>query len=142
MCRFGNDATPARWVSSTLVRCSTPAHVPSRVPVAVSLNAVDFEGGGGSSSAFFEFKDPMQVLSVAPASGPLDGAGVPVAVHVAHVTNTSSLACRFGSHPGGVSWVNSSFLLCQAPVVTSPGAVRVSITRDGRVYTTDRVYYW
>ena len=100
-CRFGAvggaASVPAAFVSSALVRCIAPAHVPGSVPLEVSNNGLEFSDGGHT----VEFVTGLEVDALWPTSGPSHG-GTWVALIGRGFTAADgvevpgSAVCRFG----------------------------------------------
>ena len=97
----GVDIVPGHWTANDALSCSTPAHRPGQVSLALSLNGEDFtppttarSGSGSVGRLQFTFESNLRVVSVNPASGPLRG-GTLVTVTGVGFTNTSALECRF-----------------------------------------------
>ena len=65
-CRFGSMVVDALFVSSGMVNCTSPTHMPGLVAVEVSLDALHFT----ASNASFVYHAAARVLAVAPGAGP------------------------------------------------------------------------
>ena len=68
-CRFDSLVTPGRFVSSTRILCTAPAHVAGSVEVATTSNQADYFGVG----TVYEYVRQVIVRSVSPAAGPTTG---------------------------------------------------------------------
>ena len=119
-CRFDSDVVPARWLNANHIECSAPAHAPGRVAMSVSLNGEKF-APSGTSGLTFTYELNTRVRFADPTTGPLEG-GTDVLVHGNGFSNTTGLACRFGTERAALAtFINSTLVACQTP--------RVALTR-------------
>jgi hypothetical protein len=134
-CRFGDTASgvvPARWLSSSQLSCITASvEVTGEVDVYVSVNGLDF----ASTSAKYHLDAPLQIVSVAPAYGPVRG-GTVVTVFANNLRYTGAVGCRFGDKLVTASFVDGGVneVACIAPTTGEAGAVEVGITLNGVDY--------
>jgi hypothetical protein len=137
MCNFSGVSEPVsgRWRSPTEVECPSPRRMPGMAHLQVS-----FDSGASwtEEEAVFTFLPVMAVSRVWPASATLDGQPW-VGVYGTNFVRTPGLACRFGDLLDAMpaSWVNSSFIQCQAPRVPAPTVMEVGVTANGVDVTAD-----
>jgi hypothetical protein len=124
-CRFGWTVVPASFIAADTVICVAPAAATAgAVPVAVTLNGVDFYETGDLS---FTYTSVVVVTSVVPAVGSVLG-GTDVLVLGEGFPSDGGLSCRFGASSDVVASVavNSSAVVCQTPP-HSAGVVVLSL---------------
>eukprot|EP00961_Rhodomonas_salina_P056822 763627-Rhodomonas_salina.1 len=108
------DKSSARWLSSTLVACTSPSYdVEQSVSLEVSNN-----GGYDTSQDGKRFTYGMQatVLALRPSHAVVSNSDIPVTVFGAHFADSATVSCRFGQRStvhGNL--LSSSSLLCIAP---------------------------
>ena len=142
-CRFGYDVVAARWLDSNHLECSTTAHTPGSVALTVSLNGYEFVPVG-TRTLTFGYNLGVGVASVEPTSGLLSG-GTRVVVSGSGFTNTTELACRFGTETAPfATFVDSGHVVCPSPraAVRAYGtdgtvSVPVSVTSNGIDFATE-----
>jgi hypothetical protein len=101
LCRFG-AASVAATLDATggSFACVAPPHSAGWAAVALSVNGVDFVGGGVA----FRF-DAAKVLALTPARAPaVGGASLRVAVEALAVAEQGSLRCVFGGGGAADEW--------------------------------------
>ena len=120
-CRFADSPliAVAAFVSSTSIRCTSPARESGTAAVEVSANGVDFTASGVS----FRYEVHSSVDGIRPDHGPVDG-GTVVVVSDSGFQQSADLRCRFLIHGSEVitipaTFLSSSAVQCRAP--TSPG---------------------
>ena len=116
---------------------------------AASHDVDDSEPGHGSGSsiggsfseslAVFTYDEPVQLTMLNPSFGTTHG-GTSVLVHGKHFTNTSALACKFGSTVVAATFVSHTRLLCTTPVHRAK-EVAVEVTLNGHDYSFSDVRY-
>jgi hypothetical protein len=133
-CRFQRPAgagaapvdLPAARVADGAVLCEAPPHAAGTVGIEVSTNGKDFTACGWH----FTFMEDLQVLQVAPGSGPVGG-GVPVTVTGANFERSDGLRCRFGlGEAAPARYISNTQVLCTTPAVAAPGVVAVAVTNN------------
>ena len=142
-CRFGYDVTPARWLDTNHLECSTAAHTPGSVALTVSLNGYEFVPVGARTLTF-SYNLGVGVTSVEPTSGPLGG-GTRVVVSGSGFANTTELACRFGTEMAPfATFVDSGHVVCPTPraavrafATDGTVSVPVSVTLNGVDFSTE-----
>jgi hypothetical protein len=128
-CRFGNTKVVASYISTTLLRCQSPAMDPGTVSLSVSLNGVDYHG-----SLPFRYIFPPSVLQISPTLGETLGGTVVTVTGFDFIQNVT--LCKFGSIVSSMSSVISSKQLrCTAPPVSSTRVVTVYISNNQQDYT-------
>ena len=146
---------PATFQRSSLATCVAPAwglivaafagsagagwelnnHTATAVAVEVSTNGVDFSASGIP----FYFHEPLTVVSVWPARGPLLG-GMTIVLEGSHFPAAPSALetplCRFGesvlvpAYP--VAGTTGAALRCEVPPAKTTGTVRVTVSTNGQ----------
>lgn len=139
-CRFGGQGggcTPATFLSSTMVTCSTPARIEGDAEVHVTLNEQEFSTPGA-----FRYVPPPSLASLSPPSGPEAGA---TAVTVfGGVFEASPLAkCVFaGSSSVSATFISSSMLACASPVFAGGSrSASVQVALNGQDISTDALVF-
>jgi hypothetical protein len=134
-CVFGTTHVEARWVSSEIVICRTPASMVGSVRMWVSNIQMggsgdpaldishDHNSDGSTTStplATFEFHPAVSVMDVRPSSV-LAGHGrrQPVVVIGANFINSTSLTCAFGDSlpPTPGQFVSTNLVICRTPTL-------------------------
>ena len=136
---------PATHISHEAVVCYTPS-VPiagggsEEYSVTLALNGQQFTP---KEEVAFGYHGAHAVLSLSPASGPLDG-DTHVVISGAHLANGSDYQCRFGDAlPVYATWHGrNTSLVCIAPNASGVrGYGSVEVTTNGQQYTQDGVQY-
>jgi hypothetical protein len=116
-CRFGETASEAAFMTSSLLTCVSPPHSTPQ-PVAVSLALVSDDSSREVVAALspgaaltFEYQPPLGACSLSPTSGPLTG-GTLVALRCEGLGADVPIACGFG-----LSWVPAAL------IETTPGSI-------------------
>jgi len=144
---------PAQFVSPMRVVCkSPPASELGTVPVAISLNGVDFES---TQAPQFEYRVAASVLQIAPGFGPVDG-GTLVSVLGTGFLSAASVIdsvpvihCRFDAVVVQGSVVSDTEAECyspRSPLVNSlggggQGAVPFAVSFNGRDFEASALQY-
>jgi len=150
-CRFAarNSPTDATVVSTSLVRCSTPAHWNARVgarreALALTLNGQDYLHLQPDVFTFYALDDSMKGLSVvkvAPQGGPMSG-GTLVEVSGTGLVDLGGVMCRFGGWGGVVvqaTRIDARMVRCTSPALSVDAAAAlqehaVDVTINGQVH--------
>ena len=138
-CSFGGVLQPAVWMSSTLISCKTPRHVPANVMITVS-------GNGGVdvalSSLAFEFYPSPAVLSIGPVRGWNYG-GTMLTVTGNHFFSSPGLACIFDGHRRvPATFVSTTSVRCATPPRPGfAGLSRVEVSLDNVTATSNLVAF-
>ena len=122
-CGFANQTAPARWVSSSEIRCLAPARKPGTVALEISLNGEHFT----TNNHRFQFDRQVTVSAVLPSSGPTGG-GTTTVVYGTNFRATGALACQFGLDVVPARFISTNSIQCSTPA-HSPGmtSLRVSL---------------
>lgn len=127
-CRFGPASVPAFVISSSLLRCATPAAPEGRVALRVSLNGADFAIG----EAAFVFTAPLRILALSP---PATTPGNAFTIAVAGMRPGQALSCLVGARDvGAAAYVNDSAVNCTCPLPALgflPGNYSVALAAGG-----------
>ena len=146
-CRFGSSSSGstvvAEWISSSLVRCISPAawfqDDLRTVQVAVSNNGISF---AGTSSASFRYHPAVIVRQVVPHNASLTG-GTEVRIYASNLASSGALSCQFGSvHVIPAVLVKANgirggggerepYMSCLTPSMISPASMRLLISNNG-----------
>lgn len=123
--RFGRTDVSATFVSSSELRCISPASsFPGLSPVLVSENGVDLLGRGGIG---FTYMVPTRAVALFPQSGPQSG-GTAVVVHGSGFAMESSrLGCMFDEEFVPATYISKTQLSCVTPPATNVRTVHVTI---------------
>ena len=148
-CRFGVRTVPAMFVSSTVVKCSSPPHAEGPVAVEVTNNRVDYTSNGVQ---FFYRRLPL-VLSLDPFFGP-DSGGTFVHITMDNGTeggdfrHSNTTLCRIGDAtvPAVVDPLTGKVTGCRMPASANvkPAGSRmysVDISSNGLDWTRSNVQY-
>jgi len=144
-------------VSSTLLVIETPSHAAGASTLQTSLGEqVDGDGAavGPSSSSGLDYIDGIDLTRISSSIGPTSGSQT-VSVFGEGFSDTSQLACRFGTlAPITANYVTGKEIRCAIPA-HMPGQVPVEVTANGRDFTfnstipsngavwgTSTYYYW
>lgn len=135
VCRFGSVTSPAKWVSSTTISCTSPAaNSAGNVGLAVSDNAVQFTG-----TANFTYEDPLTYISVSPTNGTVLGGTIVTIAAISFVNSSLSMWCQFIGTPNAIvlaTFLTSSSVSCRTPSQATPGSVTIKVTDNiGRDFT-------
>ena len=135
-CAFGSSRVAASFNTSTLVLCTSPAHVVGNVRLEISPNNQDYT----VNSTLYVFQSIVQITKLTPPNGPVTG-GTVVTVAGNNFVNATTLQCIFGSNLATVVTFNSvSEIQCAAPAAAA-GTASVDITLNGQDYTALYVPY-
>jgi hypothetical protein len=122
VCRFGNETTPAKFVSSSMVAClPPPLHAAGPVVVSVSLNAVDFAPAGLEYVAGL-----LPVLTSLHPSEATEAGGVRVSIIGWNFNASHAAECAFGARHVVAEVVSSTLVACLAPQ-HPPAAVQLQL---------------
>lgn len=136
-CKIGNKIVATKWISSTLLECSTPPHLPGKTAVWLTLNEQELF----ASPAMFEFTGDSTELELHPLSGPTSG-GINVIVKGFNFTSADELRCRFQDVVADAVLLNSNSLNCILPR-NEEGIVEISISTNGvDFFEAGDFYYW
>jgi hypothetical protein len=126
-CRFGCcTAVTARYESSTIVHCTTPAATPGMQALEVSNDGSEFSSAG----ILFEVMEQPVVIDIFPSSGP-SGASIAVTISGLHFT-TSIIGCVF-EDMGQTSalLMTSTQIACLTPISGLGGLKQVQLVDVG-----------
>ena len=131
-CRFGSAAPrPARWISSLVVECVTPAHHPGAVQLHLASHYTSSSHGGLS----FTFVNQWSVSSASPPLGSTTG-GTPIYIRGTGFIATAVTHCRFGdASVDQAVFINSTAILCTSPAGKA-GMVSVGISLNGNDFAS------
>ena len=165
-CAFGNLAyvtrpyatepyvtTPATWQSASLLACASPASNLAGVAILrVQLDNVTLR-----SALRFHYRASPRLLSIQPASGPVDG-GTTLTLLGEQLYQTVQLFCKFGEVDDGVGgaalaigttstvlarWVHDGRVECDTPSNSnSTGYTAVELTINDQQYTDDGLVFY
>lgn len=122
--KFGaTDCTNVNSVTSTSLKCTSPAHAPGEVAVTVT---VDGQQSAAGPPILFTYTSAPTVTGVNPSSGPQAGGTV---VTIAGTGFAGTPQVTFGTAScTSVNRVDVSTLTCQAPAAAAAGPVTVTVT--------------
>ena len=126
-CRFGNESVVSgRWVSSDRVECESPKQYTGRLTLKIANNGVDYVSCG-----FYTFYYGALKFNIIPHFAASSG-GTQVRLHLYQgaVDPFDSLKCRFGVFIVDAVFVNSTTILCTAPM-HDLGTASVALSRNG-----------
>ncbi|KAL9189515.1 hypothetical protein ACHAXT_009190 [Thalassiosira profunda] len=135
LCRFGRlGSSPAAFVSSTEVTCSTPdmskdVDEVTEVGVSVSLNGVDYP----EAAARFHFTPPATIHSMFPAQGSVNG-GTEVHVFGSNMfpsITSDTASCIFGSVTVPALVLSNEELTCVSPPHSNERPVFFAVSLNG-----------
>jgi len=132
-CRFGTLIAEATFISDSMLSCKTPPMKLGKVPLAISLNGMEFI----SSDLFYHSINIPQMSLMHPRVGVLSGSTA-VIVNSTALPETDRLACHFGDKIVHATYLSKNSLSCVAPKVDEAKRVNVSISVDGeRLYDNE-----
>ena len=136
LCKFGDQATNgATYVTSSLIWCATPVHMPGMTVLQVSNNGHDFSRG----SLKFEFEVLLTIGSIFPSQGPTLG-GTVISLIGANYDADDIMYCQFEKF-GSVttSFQRDGSVVCVSQPRSAPGAseLRVTIGRQTQSFVFD-----
>lgn len=139
-CRFGVHDAPASYVDGTTMTCRSPALLPSRVPLSVTMDGVMF-----SASIDFVFVDNAAVFLLNPTRGLVTGQ-LPVFVRGKGFVNSTALKCAFGDRIVRATFVSPRLLVCISPSRVSAfdqaaESVAVEVANNGADFTSSGVSF-
>ncbi|CEL91709.1 unnamed protein product [Vitrella brassicaformis CCMP3155] len=163
-CRFTRDKETVimagKAVRRNVVHCLTPKwHWSEEVSLSVSTNGRDFFASHPYAAAF-EYVQPPVVKGLTPQAADIDKPPSEVSVYGHGFRRTPHLKCRFGGggrpivapgwhnafhqHQDVTAWfVSESEIRCRLPPWGSPGAVNVSVTVDGVLWSVSETpFVW
>jgi hypothetical protein len=143
-CRFGDTRTRAYFVSSTMIRCVSPAWNPSRategmapVPIQIALNGLEF----ASSSLPFQYYALPVVDAISPGNVPMN-ASLSLTLSGQYLVAFGGVVCRIGPLlvPGAVKSGGRVVRCASAHVSMDSGLVELGISLNGgQDFTRSRV---
>ena len=126
--RLGRTDIPATFVSSSELRCTTPASSsPGVSSLNVSSNGVDFFG---TDDVEFQYVPPTRVVALSPSKGPQTG-GTPITVSGSGFRPSSGLGCLFDEQFVAAIYQSETQVQCVTPPATKRRAVMVAVANDG-----------
>jgi hypothetical protein len=135
-CRFGLFAVrPKQFKSSNVLVCETPSNAEGLVPVAVSLNSVDFI----QFDVTFQYIQPFAVVNVLPSHGSVAGMTL-VTVIGKNFLKFNQLSCRFGDIVVPASFSRSDSIMCRSPA-ESAKVVSIEVSPNGIDFTSGGILY-
>ena len=131
LCGFGSsEPVSAHVVSSAMVKCEAPAHVPGVAGVEIGTGD---EGQQFSSSGLgYEYVDEARMVGITPRQGPQSG-GTIVRIALSTVDTSVVSACRFGTIGPLTSRAAGYGVECASPA-REGGPVIVSVSGNGEVW--------
>ena len=124
-CRFGPASVPAFVMSSSSLRCVTPAASEGRVALRVALNGADFAMG----EAPFAFSSPLRILALSP---PATSSGGSIIISAEGLRPGQALSCVVGARDvGAAPRVNASAVNCTMPTNLPPGNYSITLAAGG-----------
>lgn len=142
-CLLGEQLGEAAYVDSTHILCRVPRAViqdrASSVAMRVANNGVDFTE---TSDVAFEYVLPIEVVHIAPTSGPTTG-GTILHVEGLGFSTARSIHCVIDGVAVPTTVISPALLTCATPNKTTPGIVEVELTQNGldRSSTSARFLY-
>jgi len=124
-CKFGEEAVSgAKFVTSSMIWCTTPSHMPGTTILQVSNNGYDFSRG----SLKFQFHVSVTIGSIFPSRGPTFG-GTVVSLVGANYDSDDQIYCLFGD-AGSVtsSFQRDGSMVCVSQPSSSPGAMDLTLS--------------
>ena len=141
-CRIGKTVLEAVYMSSTVVRCSTPffsTTVSKEVPVKVSNNGQEWT----QSTLTFQYIPLLHLVSVKPSHGPLEGQTVlKILVSGMSRLDLNDLSCQLGNKTVPATVINLAEIRCVTPAVNASGAVALSVVRYGEEITNTKLKFF
>lgn len=126
--RFGRTDVPVTFVSTSELRCITPASSsPGLSSTLVSLNGVDFFSRDGVS---FNYVAPTRVVALSPPKGPQSG-GTTIAVSGSRFRMSSGLGCTFDGKFVAATHLSETQVRCVTPPAKKDRTLVVRVTNDG-----------
>ncbi|CAN0413605.1 unnamed protein product, partial [Hapterophycus canaliculatus] len=122
--RFGRTDVSATFVSSSELRCLSPASTfPGLSSVLVSENSVDLFGRNGAG---FTYVIPTRVVALFPQSGPQSG-GTTIIVDGSGFRMSSRLGCMFDGEFVPATYLSETKVSCVTPPSTNKRTVLVTV---------------
>ena len=126
-CIFCDKWAPAAYISSSEVRCVTPAMPTGSCAVDVSSNGID---GNGRNLLKFDFLPLPRILRIEPINGPVAG-NTEVKVYLADGVENRTI-CKFGdASPTVPHIVSRGYIICKSPKVTFAKSIFLRISNNG-----------
>ncbi|RHY06038.1 hypothetical protein DYB36_004569, partial [Aphanomyces astaci] len=135
-CWFGNVSSIATRVQSNVFQCVAPSIVrPAKVPFHLRSEQQSVV----HPPIYFTYVDPVQVVNVTPASGPVEGATAVRVLLVAPVlmpASDLSIQCAFGNQSVPGFLVSPTVIQCVTPPsVSQQSNVSVAVTVNGQEFS-------
>lgn len=122
-CSFGGVHLKAMFLSTRVVQCVAPRHMPADVFLEISNDGTAFSA---SRLTFSFYPDPC-ILSINPIHGTAEGSTL-VTITGNHFRNSSYIACRFGDTTVPGLYLSSNQIICWSPPIERIGsAVQVKV---------------
>jgi hypothetical protein len=139
-CRFGGQGggcTPATFMSSTMVTCSTPARSQGDAEVHVTLNEQEFSTPGA-----FRYVPPPWLASLSPPSGPEAGSTAVTVFGGAFEASPLATCVFAGSNSVPATFISSSMLACASPAFAGGSrSASVQVALNGQDISTDALVF-
>ncbi|RHY92009.1 hypothetical protein DYB35_001665 [Aphanomyces astaci] len=138
-CQFGYDSVPATYLSSTLLTCVAPRHVPATVVLEVTCDGVTFSLSGTEIQVVHD----AVVTQLSPGHGTPHGNTL-VTIQGGHfLPNAPHLVCRFGPVRVPATYVSSNVIQCATPPQedTAANVVLVHVSNNNASFTSHGLFF-
>ncbi|RHZ20333.1 hypothetical protein DYB31_000784, partial [Aphanomyces astaci] len=138
-CQFGYDPVPATYLSSTLLTCVAPRHVPATVVLEVTCDGVTFSLSGTEIQVVHD----AVVTQLSPGHGTPHGNTL-VTIQGSHfLPNSPHLVCRFGPVRVPATYVSSNVIQCATPPQedTAASVVLVHVSNNNASFTSHGLFF-
>ena len=114
-CRFGETVVAAEYVSTQLMRCLIPLHVPAVVPLEITMNGQQYS----NNRVNFHFYGHRELTTISPIHGNSDPAGTEVHVFGTNFVDGPDISCTFAGVPVQGYYVSADEIYCPTPIYGS-----------------------
>ena len=153
MCHFGIETFQGVLISEKEIQCNVPHRPPTSNAVLLSYEStrknlvllpftVSLDGVRALSSLTYSYVDEIDISSVSPIGGPLEGGGLLVVIlsRKYDFDGCVSVICLIGSNVSNGTIISSSSISCPVPSLDEEAVVSVSLVLGGLLVTSSFTY--
>eukprot|EP01043_Picozoa_sp_COSAG02_P041650 COSAG02_NODE_3470_length_6690_cov_2.641784_1_plen_892_part_10 len=111
-CRFGETVVEAEYISTQLMRCLIPLHVPAVVPLEITMNGQQYS----NNRVDFHFYGHRELITISPIYGNSDPAGTEVRVFGTNFVDGPDISCTFAGVPVQGFYLSEDEIYCPTPI--------------------------
>jgi len=137
LCRFGEDAVNATYLSDSHLSCTSPASAAGDHALEVSVDGLNFTA---DALPFSYYAEP-EVEVLAPTGGPIAPGNTFVVVRGPSFTSGSDYRCKFGDRVVRASLAGDGNLTCTSPSQANASDASVEVSLNGQQYSRSAVRF-